>query len=148
MSRLMCRSMLLCGLLVVGASCSSSSDTSSKEAANTPSSSTKKTVTYDASVVEAALKSTQKDVVNGLPLGEATCPVDVKVIEGVTFTCTLQVGDAAAPFTVDLTKVDTTKPNIHVLPQRAIIDISKAVAFLKSNLTAGAAAAQSVGHLT
>ena len=58
--------------------------------------------TVSASDAEAKLIQTQKGKVGGLKLGKASCPDDVKVKEGATFTCTLAIGDVEAPYKVTL----------------------------------------------
>ena len=94
------------------------------------------TTKYDADAVADSLKETQQAAVGDLELGDANCPQDAALKEGLTIECTLEVGDAVAPYTVVLTNVDEDEANIEVAPAKAIIDVSKGVDFLRSNIDA------------
>jgi hypothetical protein len=90
--------------------------------------------TYDAQTVEDKLKETQQDKVRGLPIGEARCPEDVELTEGVTFRCTLEIAGKPAPYRVRLTNVDADKVMINVEPARALIATGAAVDFVRGQL--------------
>lgn len=96
---------------------------------------------YDASKVEDFLVKSQEGKIGGLTLGKATCPKDVKIVEGVTFTCTLVIADADAPYKVTITNVDKDKANIHAAPAKALISVAAANAFVQKNLKDSAAGA-------
>ena len=89
---------------------------------------------YDAGTVEKYVRKSQEGKVRGLALGEATCPKDVKLKEGVAFQCTLQIGGEAAPFSVRLTNVDADKVTINVEPAKALIATSAVAGLVRGSL--------------
>lgn len=89
---------------------------------------------YDAGAIEAKLKSSQQGKTGGLPIGDAACPEDVKITEGVTFTCTLAIDGIEAPYKIVLTKVEEDTAHIEIAPAKAIIATSAAAGFVKKNL--------------
>jgi hypothetical protein len=97
---------------------------------------------YDAQTVEDKLKETQEGKVRGLPIGEARCPDDVDLKEGVTFRCTLEIAGKPAPYRVRLTNVDADKVTIDVEPARALIATGAVVEFLRAQLPAAARTAK------
>lgn len=76
---------------------------------------------YDAGKIESYLKDSQEGKVRGLELGEASCPEDVELTEGVTFRCTLEIAGVKAPYTVKLTNVDADEVQINLEPAKALI---------------------------
>ncbi len=76
---------------------------------------------YDAGKVESILQQTQKDKLRGLPMGDATCPKDVKLSEGVTFQCTLVIAGEQAPYKVTLTNVKADKVTVTAEPAKALV---------------------------
>jgi hypothetical protein len=90
--------------------------------------------TISAADAEAKLRKTQVGHVGDLKLGKASCPDGVKVSEGKTFTCTLEIGDVKAPYKVTISKTDTDKPQYHFEPAQAIIAVSAAEGFLQQQL--------------
>ncbi|MCU0258903.1 MAG: DUF4333 domain-containing protein [Solirubrobacteraceae bacterium] len=97
---------------------------------------------YDAQTVEDKLKETQRDKVRGLPIGEARCPDDVELKEGVTFRCTLEIAGKPAPYRVRLTDVEAEKVTINVEPARALIATGAVVEFLRAQLPAALSSAK------
>ena len=89
---------------------------------------------YDADTTAAYLKKSQEGKVRGLPLGDATCPKDVKLTEGVTFRCTLEIAGEPAPYTVRLTNVDADKVQINLEPKKALIATSAVADLVRSGL--------------
>lgn len=89
---------------------------------------------YDAGKTEQYLKESQQGKVRGLPLGEATCPEDVELSEGVTFQCTLEIAGVAAPYKVRLTNVDADKVTINLEPAKALIGTAAVVDLVRSGL--------------
>lgn len=77
--------------------------------------------TYDAATVEGYLKESQAGKVRGLPLGEASCPEDLELEEGMRFRCTLKIAGVPAPYAVRLTNVDADRITINLEPARALI---------------------------
>lgn len=89
---------------------------------------------YDAGTTEKYLKNSQKGKVRGLPLGEATCPEDLELKEGMTFRCTLDIAGVAAPYTVRLTNVDADKVQINLEPAKALIATGAVVDLVRGGL--------------
>jgi len=89
---------------------------------------------YDAGTVENYVRKSQEGRVRGLPLGDATCPKDVKLTEGVTFRCTLQIAGEAAPYEVRLTDVEADKVTINLEPAKALIATSAVVDLVRGGL--------------
>lgn len=91
---------------------------------------------YDAGKVESILKEGQQGKLGGLAMGEATCPKDVKLTEGVTFQCTLVVAGEKAPYKVTLTNVKEDKVTVTSAPAKALIPTKAVVDFVRSQLNA------------
>lgn len=89
---------------------------------------------YDAETVESYLKDSQEGKVRGLALGDAVCPEDVELTEGVTFRCTLEIAGVKAPYTVRLTNVDADKIRINLEPAKALIATAAVVDLVRSGL--------------
>lgn len=90
---------------------------------------------YDAGKVESLLKQTQEGKLRGLPMGEAKCPDDVKLTEGVTFRCTLEIAGEPAPYKVTLTNVKADKVTVSAEPAKALIATQAIVDFVRAQLT-------------
>lgn len=90
---------------------------------------------YDAGKVESILKQTQKGKLRGLPMGDATCPKDVKLSESVTFRCTLVIAGEPAPYKVTLTNVKADKVTVTAEPAKALVATKAVVDFVRSQLT-------------
>ncbi len=91
---------------------------------------------YSQSKMETKIRETQVKAVGSYKLGKASCPEKVELKEGVTFKCTLEIGDVKAPYQVVLTKVESNKPHFSIAPAKAIIKVQQAEEFVKKNLTA------------
>jgi hypothetical protein len=91
---------------------------------------------YDAGEVESYLKESQQGKVRGLALGEAVCPEDVELTEGVTFRCTLEIAGVQAPYTVRLTNVDADEVQVNLEPAKALIATSVVVDLVRKGLKA------------
>ena len=91
---------------------------------------------YDAGTVESYVRKSQEGKVRGLPLGDATCPKDVELTEGVTFRCTLEIAGEAAPYKVRLTNVDADKVTIDLEPAKALISTAAVVDLVRGGLKA------------
>lgn len=89
---------------------------------------------YDAEAVEKYLKESQQGKVRGLPIGEAVCPEDVELTEGVTFRCTLQLGGVAAPYRVRLTDVEADEVQVSLEPAKALIATDAVVELVRGGL--------------
>ncbi len=91
---------------------------------------------YDAGKVESYLKDSQEGKVRGLALGEAVCPEDVELTEGVTFRCTLEIAGVQAPYTVRLTNVDADEVQINLEPAKALIATTVVADLVRKGLKA------------
>lgn len=91
---------------------------------------------YDADTTAEYLKDSQKGKVRGLPLGDATCPEDLDLKEGMTFECKLDIAGVAAPYTVRLTNVDADKVQINLEPAKALIATAAVVDLVRGGLKA------------
>lgn len=89
---------------------------------------------YDAAAVENYLEESQQGKVRGLPIGEASCPEDVELTEGVTFRCTLEIAGEPAPFAVKLTNVDADEVTINLEPAKALIATAGVVDLVRNGL--------------
>lgn len=89
---------------------------------------------YDAGTIESYLKDSQKGQVRGLAIGDAVCPEDVELTEGVTFQCTLDIAGVKAPYTVKLTNVDADKVQINLEPAKALISTAVVADLVRTNL--------------
>jgi len=89
---------------------------------------------YDAETIEQYLKESQQGKVRGLPIGEARCPDDVELTEGVTFRCTLEIAGVAAPYRVRLTDVEADEVQVNVEPAKALIATAVVVDLVRSSL--------------
>lgn len=89
---------------------------------------------YDAGKIESYLKDSQQGKVRGLPLGDATCPRDVELTEGVTFRCKLEIAGEPAPYKVRLTNVDADEVTVNLEPARALIATAVVVDLVRGGL--------------
>ncbi len=89
---------------------------------------------YDAGTVETYVRKSQEGKVRGLALGDATCPKDVKLTEGVAFQCTLQIAGEDAPYDVRLTDVKADKVTINLEPAKALIATAVVADFVRGSL--------------
>lgn len=96
---------------------------------------------YDAGAVEEFLATSQEGNTGDLAIGEATCPEDVDVVEGVEVECTLEIGGQAAPYTITLTDVDEDEISVNAIQAKAIIPVASAEQFVTDNLDESAAGA-------
>lgn len=90
---------------------------------------------YDAGKVESILKEGQQGKLGGLAMGEATCPKDVKLTEGVTFQCTLVIAGERAPYKVTLTNVKADKVTVTAEPAKALVSTKAVLDYVRSQLT-------------
>ncbi len=86
--------------------------------------------------VERLLVSTQKRKSPGLRVGAASCPDQVRLANGTTFTCTVQIEGARAPYAVTLRDVDAAKATgrFALAPAKPIIDVSRIVGLIRGKL--------------
>jgi Domain of unknown function (DUF4333) len=86
--------------------------------------------------VERLLVNTQRRTSPGLRVGTARCPDQVRLANGTTFTCTVQIEDATAPYSVTLRDVDAarTTGRFALEPARPIIDVSRVVGLIRGKL--------------
>lgn len=89
---------------------------------------------YDAETIEKYLTESQQGKVRGLSIGEAACPEDVELTEGVTFRCTLEIGGVAAPYRVRLTDVEADEVQVNVAPAKALIATDAVVDLVRGSL--------------
>jgi Domain of unknown function (DUF4333) len=80
--------------------------------------------------VERQLVSTQKRKSPNLEVGAATCPDQVRLVNGTRFTCTVLIEGTKAPYAVTLRDVDAARATgrFALAPAKPIIDISRIVA--------------------
>lgn len=97
----------------------------------------------DFSELEDRLVEEQKTKSPNLDVGAATCPEDVAVENGATFQCTVVVEGVDAPYKITMSDVDEDAENAYfdIKPAKPIIDVSKVVGFLESQLTSDRAGA-------
>ena len=93
--------------------------------------------------VERLLVSTQKRKSPNLKVGAATCPDQVRLANGSKFTCTVLIEGTRAPYAVTLRDVDAAKATgrFALAPAKPIIDVSRIVALIRSQLQPTARAA-------
>lgn len=93
----------------------------------------------DIAAVEEKLVSEQEATSPDLEVGEASCPNEVTPEEGATFECTVDVEGVDAPYTVTVTGLEDGDDSAHFEfePSRPIIDVSKVVEFIRSQLNEG-----------
>jgi Domain of unknown function (DUF4333) len=93
--------------------------------------------------VERLLVSTQKRKSPNLAVGAATCPDQVRLANGTRFTCTVLIEGTRAPYAVTLRDVDAAKATgrFALAPAKPIIDVSRVVALIRSQLQPTARAA-------
>jgi hypothetical protein len=93
--------------------------------------------------VERLLVSTQKRRSPGLRVGVATCPDQVPLADGTRFTCTVEIEHVSAPYSVTLRDVDAGKATgrFAVQPAKPIIDVTRVVGLIRSQLQPTARAA-------
>ncbi len=89
---------------------------------------------YVADAVEESLVESQQDRLGDLQVGGATCPDDVALTEGVTFTCTLDLEGADAPYAVKLTDVQAEEIAVSAEPAMSIIPVAAAAEYVQDNL--------------
>jgi hypothetical protein len=93
--------------------------------------------------VERLLVSTQKRRSPELWVGRASCPDQVRLVNGTRFTCTVQIEGTRAPYAVTLRDVDAAKATgrFALRPAKPIIDVTRIVALIRSKLQPTARAA-------
>jgi hypothetical protein len=93
--------------------------------------------------VERLLVSTQKRKSPELRVGRASCPDQVRLVNGTRFTCTVQIEGTRAPYAVTLRDVDAAKATgrFALRPAKPIIDVTRIVALIRSRLQPTARAA-------
>lgn len=95
----------------------------------------------DADRTASAVATYLHEKVPDLQVGTITCPKDVKVAEGKTFTCTADVAGTQLPMTVTLSHVSGGEYTYELKPAKALIDTGKVVTEIGSRLPAEAAGA-------
>lgn len=83
---------------------------------------------------EAKLVAAFKDKAPGVKIGKASCPSGVKLTEGGTFKCTLQVANVTVPYTVTMSDIKGTKFHYGFKTTKVIIDLDAAASLVKNNL--------------
>jgi hypothetical protein len=93
--------------------------------------------------VERLLVSTQQRKSPKLRVGGASCPDQVRLVNGTRFTCTIQIEGTRAPYAVTLRDVDAagTTGRFALQPAKPIIDVTRIVALIRSKLQPTARAA-------
>ena len=93
--------------------------------------------------VERLLVSTQKRKSPKLRVGMASCPDQVRLANGTTFTCTVQIEGVSAPYSVTLRDVDAagTGGRFALEPAKPIIDVTRIVSLIRGKLQSTARAA-------
>ncbi len=97
--------------------------------------------TVDSDRTAEAVGSYLRQQVPDAQVGSVACPEDVKVAEGASFQCTAEVAGSQLPVTVTLSHVKDGDYTYELKPAKALIDIDKVRAEIKSRLPAQAAAA-------
>ena len=89
--------------------------------------------------IEAKIASVQREAAPGLKVGGVSCPVTLagkktKVPVG-NYSCTISIEGVPAPYTVIVKEGGSLKGGVfQISPAKAIIDVSKIVAFVKTSL--------------
>ena len=93
--------------------------------------------------VERLLVSTQKRKSPRLRVGTASCPDQVRLANGTTFTCTVRIEGVSAPYSVTLRDVDAagTGGRFALEPAKPIIDVTRIVSLIRGKLQPTARAA-------
>jgi Domain of unknown function (DUF4333) len=93
--------------------------------------------------VERLLVSTQKRKSPRLRVGGASCPDQVRLVNGTRFTCTVRIEGTRAPYAVTLRDVDAAGATgrFALQPAKPIIDVTRIVALIRSKLQPTARAA-------
>lgn len=92
--------------------------------------------TIDRAWMEDGLGRDLKERNPGLPVGAVACPEAIKIVEGATFQCTVEMEGVQAPFSVTVTDVDASAGTFNTdwKPTKAILVIDPIVKHLKSRL--------------
>lgn len=92
--------------------------------------------TIDRAWMEDGLGRDLKERNPGLPVGAVACPEGIKIVEGATFQCTVEMEGVQAPFSVTVTDVDASAGTFNTdwKPTKAILVIDPIVKHLKSRL--------------
>lgn len=99
--------------------------------------------------IEAKIASVQREAAPGLKVGGVSCPATLagkktKVPVG-NYACTITIEGVPAPYTVIVKEGGSLKGGVfQISPSKAIIDISKIVAFVKTSLDPADAAGTKV----
>ena len=123
---------VVAGVALSTASCSGSESGSSSDAAPEP---------VDTAEVESLLVATQRRASPEFTVGQASCPDQVAVSEGVTFNCTVLVEGVPAPYVVTFADVNSRSQTgrYDLRPAKAILSVPKLVELVKSLATDPAA---------
>jgi hypothetical protein len=94
--------------------------------------------------VERLLVSTQKRKSPRLRVGAASCPDQVRLANGTTFTCTVRIEGVSAPYSVTLRDVGAagTGGRFALAPAKPIIDVTRIVSLIRGKLQPTARGAQ------
>jgi hypothetical protein len=93
---------------------------------------------FDPTVVEAYLRTSQAAVFPDQDLGPAVCPEHVALREGLRIACTLEVAGEAIPYDVELTDVAGDRVTISAQPRGALIPLEAAEQYVLDSLPADA----------
>ena len=93
--------------------------------------------------VERLLVSTQKRKSPELRVGTASCPDQVRLANGTTFSCTVKIEGVTAPYSVTLRDVDAAGSGgrFALEPAKPIIDVTRIVSLIRGKLQPTARAA-------
>lgn len=92
--------------------------------------------TIDRAWMDDGLGRDLKERNPSLPVGAVACPAGIKIVEGATFQCTVEMEGVQAPFSVTVTDVDASAGTFNTdwKPTKAILVIDPIVKHLKSRL--------------
>jgi hypothetical protein len=93
---------------------------------------------FDPTVVETYLRTSQAEVFPDQDLGQAVCPDHVALREGLRIACTLEVAGEAIPYDVELTDVAGDRVTISTQPRGALIPLETAERYVLDSLPADA----------
>lgn len=98
---------------------------------------------YDHAAVEDYLVKTQAATFgSGDTLDKASCPADLDLSEGMTFTCTLHVSGAKLPYRVKLTDVhDEESVSVNAEPAGVLVSATRLRAHVRTTLPKASAGA-------
>lgn len=88
----------------------------------------------DVDEVERSLEQSQRERLPDLRIGVASCPPEVVARQGERFQCTLPIEDVPFDFVVRVGEVVAGRARYEFRPTRAIVELSRVAAFVRSQL--------------